>query len=131
MTEWTQYQHKGVIEARKWTDADMRAYANRESGISVSGADMESAIYQPPTGYVARNPDNHADQWYIAPEYFAKHYGAPSPVSALVEALKLFAGGECNCDACFRARRDHARQALGAEWERAVAIMSGHVPSPK
>jgi hypothetical protein len=85
MTEWTQYQHKGVIEARKWTDADMRAYANRESGISVSGADMESAIYQPPTGYVARNPDNHADQWYIAPEYFAKHYGAPSPVSALVE----------------------------------------------
>jgi hypothetical protein len=102
MTEWTQYQRKGVIEVRRWTDADMRAYANRESPISVSGADMESAIYQPPTGYVARNPDNHADQWYIAPEYFAKHYGAPSPVSALVEALERI-GQVCAPESTFSA----------------------------
>ena len=24
---------------------------------------------------IGRNPMNHADLWYIAPEYFAKNYG--------------------------------------------------------
>ncbi len=25
-------------------------------------------------GMIARNPDNHADQWYVAPDYFAKNF---------------------------------------------------------
>jgi hypothetical protein len=28
-------------------------------------------------GFIARNPDNHDDQWYIAREYFNKHYRIP------------------------------------------------------
>jgi hypothetical protein len=63
------YQRKGVIEARPWTDDDKVNMA-----ISVSVADVSAAYSRPATGYVARNPDNPADQWYIAPDYFAKHY---------------------------------------------------------
>jgi hypothetical protein len=48
--------------------------------ISVSPADR----YRPSLvgGMVARNPDNHDDLWYIAPEFFHKNYFAEPPVCA-------------------------------------------------
>jgi hypothetical protein len=44
------------------------------SKISVSDADL----YLPSLegGMIARNPDNHTDQWYINPTFFAKNYDA-------------------------------------------------------
>jgi hypothetical protein len=49
----------------------MRPYEPGEelSSISVSKEDHPKA-----GGMIARNPANHADQWYINPEYFAKNF---------------------------------------------------------
>lgn len=61
---WKQYRRKNV--------AEMRDYVLGEdlTGISVSGVD------DPPNdmGMIARNPDNHNDQWYVARNYFLKNF---------------------------------------------------------
>jgi hypothetical protein len=60
--EFKQYSRKGLSE--------MRPFALKEdmSKISVSPEDLklETLI----GGYVARNPKNHADQWYVSRKYF-------------------------------------------------------------
>ena len=60
---WKQYKRKGLSE--------MRPYVSGEdlTGISVSPTD------DPPNdmGMVARNPQNHKDQWYVARKYFEEN----------------------------------------------------------
>ena len=64
MTEWAKYIRSNV--------AEMRPYVPGESldGISVSACD------DPPSdhGMIARNPRNHADQWYVARRYFEENF---------------------------------------------------------
>lgn len=63
MTKWKQYKRKGLSE--------MRHYVLGEdlTRISVSLED------NPPNdmGMIARNPKNHADQWYVARKYFEEN----------------------------------------------------------
>ena len=66
---WTLYQRVGSIEARPYEKRD-----GFDTRLSVSAADRNRDSLE--GGMVARNPDNHDDRWYIAPEYFAKHYRA-------------------------------------------------------
>lgn len=63
MSEWKQYKRKGLSE--------MRPYVAGEdlSGISVSPEDTPAEDL----GMVARNPSNHADQWYVARAYFEEN----------------------------------------------------------
>ena len=66
MSEWEWYQRVGMVE--------MRLYVPGESldGISVSSED------DPQEGdMIARNPDNHNDQWLVAKQFFQDNY-APS-----------------------------------------------------
>ena len=60
MSEWKQYKRKGLSE--------MRPYVKGEdlSTVSVSAEDDP----ENDMGMIARNPDNHADQWYVARAYF-------------------------------------------------------------
>ena len=60
MSEFKQYQRKGLSE--------MRPYIKGEdlSAVSVSPEDCPAEDM----GMVARNPNNHADQWYVARQYF-------------------------------------------------------------
>jgi hypothetical protein len=57
---WKQYKRKGLSE--------MRPYIKGEdiSKISVSAEDNPETDM----GMIARNPKNHADQWYVAKKYF-------------------------------------------------------------
>lgn len=57
--EYKQYSRKGLSE--------MRPYVSGEdmTGISVSQTDTPEV-----GGMVARNPKDHADQWYVAKKYF-------------------------------------------------------------
>lgn len=57
---WKQYKRKGLSE--------MRPYEKGEdlSGVSVSEQDDP----ENDMGMIARNPKNHADQWYVARKYF-------------------------------------------------------------
>lgn len=76
MSEWKHYRRAGEIEARHWDAEDEYAFVNGDTGrISISPADRETGkVHGLHGGMVARNPDNHDDQWYIAPDFFAKHY---------------------------------------------------------
>ena len=64
MTAFKQYRRKQI--------AELRPYVKGEdlSGISVADVD------DPETdgGMIARNPKNHADQWYVARQYFADNF---------------------------------------------------------
>lgn len=59
MSEWKQYKRKGISE--------MRTYVPGEdvTKFSVNPVDVLEL-----GGMVARNPKNHADQWYVAKKYF-------------------------------------------------------------
>ena len=58
---------------RKSALQEMRPYVPGEdlSGVSVSAEDTPEA-----GGMIARNDDNHADQWYVAKDFFEKKYEA-------------------------------------------------------
>ena len=60
MSEWKQYKRKGLSE--------MRSYVLGEnlSAVSISPEDNPETDL----GMIARNPENHADQWYVARAYF-------------------------------------------------------------
>ena len=62
---WKQYRRKGL--------STMRPYIKGEdlTGISVSDADKQLETLE--GGYIAMNPDNPADQWYVAKAYFDKN----------------------------------------------------------
>jgi len=65
MSEWKRYRKRGTTE--------MRPYVPGEdlSDISVNKEDTPEE-----GGMIARNSDNHEDQWYVAKAYFAAHYEA-------------------------------------------------------
>ena len=58
------YRRKGVTE--------MRPYVPGEdlTNISVSEEDDPATDL----GMIARNPENHSDQWYVARQYFKNHF---------------------------------------------------------
>lgn len=67
MTEWKQYRRTNI--------AEMRAFVPGEdtSKFSVSEPDRQlcvNDIDEFQRGFVARNPQNHAEQWYVARAYF-------------------------------------------------------------
>jgi len=63
MSEFKQYKRKGLSEMRPYV------FGEDLTNISVSAED------DPPNdmGMVARNPKNHADQWYVARKYFEEN----------------------------------------------------------
>lgn len=66
MSEFKQYRKKQLQE--------MRCYVPGEdlAGISVSAPDQKLPSLD--GGMIARNPQNHEDQWYIAAKFFADNY---------------------------------------------------------
>lgn len=63
MDAFKHYRRKG--------HAEMRPYIPGEDlhGVSVSKEDAPRE-----GGMIARNPANHADQWYVAQDYFEKNF---------------------------------------------------------
>lgn len=67
MSEFKQYRRKSISE--------MRQIIGGESLIGVSISDVDKKLKDEfpnifNQGYVARNPKNHEDQWYVAKAYF-------------------------------------------------------------
>lgn len=83
MSEWKQYRRTNV--------AEMRPYIHGELLECISVSDVDD----PPNdmGMVARNPQNHSDQWYVARKYFEDNFAelerGAEPVSAkFIKAVK-------------------------------------------
>ena len=69
MSEFKQYRRKQI--------AELRPYVQDENmdGISVSDADAKAG--SPKAGdMIARNPENHEDQWLVAAQYFTDNFEA-------------------------------------------------------
>lgn len=58
--EYKQYKRKGLSE--------MRPYVKGEDLSKISVAKTDNPIDD--MGMIARNPNNHEDQWYVARKYF-------------------------------------------------------------
>ena len=69
MSEFKQYRRK--------RNAELRPYVLGEDmdGISISDADAKAG--SPKAGdMIARNPEDHDDQWLVAAQYFADNFEA-------------------------------------------------------
>lgn len=67
MSEFKQYRRKSISEMRQVV------FGEDLSGVSISDVDKKLRDEFPnifAQGYIARNPKNHADLWYVAKEYF-------------------------------------------------------------
>lgn len=72
MSEFKQYKRKAIAELRHVTEAECNG-AGFASNISVSVADADNG--SPKQGdMIARNPENHNDQWLVAADYFAVNF---------------------------------------------------------
>ena len=79
MSEWKQYRRTNIAEMREVTDEEIKSGQLIVSEkpcrtvISVSQADKDNG--SPKKGdRVARNPQDHADQWLVAKEYFEQNF---------------------------------------------------------
>lgn len=80
MDDFKYYKRKGLSEMRQYVIGEDL------TGISVSDNDKQLGKEFPNVfaqGYIARNPNNHAEQWYIAKKYFDDNLepAEPTPLS--------------------------------------------------
>ena len=61
-TNFKQYKRKGLSE--------MRPYIKGEDLTGISVSDQDKLLPTLEGGYIARNPKNHEDKWYVAKKYF-------------------------------------------------------------
>jgi len=83
MSGFKHYKRKGLSE--------MRPYVLGESldGISISDADKKLPTLE--GGYIARNPQNHDDKWYVSKEYHEANLEEALEVAEnAVEEAKIF-----------------------------------------
>ncbi len=80
MSRFTKYRRTQIAEMRQVTKEDMMAYqkykeisANGEFIVSIAQVDVKNG--SPKIGdMIARNPQNHSDQWLIAEKYFKENF---------------------------------------------------------
>lgn len=66
--EWRKYIRTNTAEMRPYIDGEML-----DDSISISQADLTNG--SPKIGdMIARNPENHQDQWLVAKDYFLKNF---------------------------------------------------------
>lgn len=64
--EFKKYKRKGLSEMIKISEVPEDAQIK----YSVSAPDVELSKEEFDKGYIARNPKNHDDMWYVAKKYF-------------------------------------------------------------
>jgi len=82
MSKFKNYQRTQISEMREVTQSDIRAFESDKAihslidtqfKVSISDADLKNG--SPKIGdMIARNPQNHNDQWLVAEEYFKNNF---------------------------------------------------------
>jgi len=70
MLEFKKYRRKGLSEMIQYKDFIKESSIDDMELISISDADKKLSKEDFELGYVARNPKNHKDMWYVAKKYF-------------------------------------------------------------
>lgn len=65
MSEFKQYKRKGLSEM-----IEFKNFTGDMSKVSISDQDRLLMSKEFEEGYIARNPKNHKDMWYVAKKYF-------------------------------------------------------------
>lgn len=65
MTMFKQYKRKGLSEM-----TEFKNFVGDMSTVSVSDQDRLLMREEFEQGYIARNPKNHLDMWYVSKKYF-------------------------------------------------------------
>ena len=84
MNNFKQYKRKGLSEMRQI------AFGEDLSGVSISEPDKQLMKDFPNVfaqGFVARNPKNHDDLWYVAKKYFDDNLEEAEPKTATTETF--------------------------------------------
>ena len=72
-----QYRKSKLAEMTPVTQQEVEEYEAGEGGVlsEISISDEDRANGSPKVGDMrARNPENHADQWLVAKEFFEENY---------------------------------------------------------
>jgi hypothetical protein len=75
MSQFKKYKRTNIAEMRPVTNNEIldNGDALLNEGVSISQADLETG--SPKIGdMIARNPNNHNDQWLVAKEYFESNF---------------------------------------------------------
>lgn len=74
MSEFKKYRRSQVAEIREVEEHDIKCFNTFGlPGISISQVDLDNG--SPKIGdMIARNPENHKDQWLIAEKYFQDNF---------------------------------------------------------
>lgn len=87
-SKFRQYQRTAIAEMREVTKGDIQdfhregkitippdAFGDRKNPYRVSISDADLANGSPTIGdMIARNPENHTDQWLVAEDYFKANF---------------------------------------------------------
>lgn len=73
LPEFKAYRRTNIAEMRDLDPAETKDSLS-QAGVSISAPDMQLPDNVFATGKIARNPVNHADQWYVAPAYVANNF---------------------------------------------------------
>jgi hypothetical protein len=76
MTEatWAKYRRTNIAEMRQLNEVER---GGDLTNVSISAPDLALSLENRDEfnrGFVARNPQNHADQWYVARAYFDANF---------------------------------------------------------
>lgn len=63
--EFKQYKRKGLSEM-----IQVKEFTGNIDNVSISAPDQLLTNEEFMEGYIARNPKNHNDMWYVAKKYF-------------------------------------------------------------
>ena len=82
MNEFKKYRRTQIAEMRPVTESDIKAYeidkeihSMRDTEFKVSISDVDRKNGSPKIGdMIARNPNNHNDQWLVAEKYFNENF---------------------------------------------------------
>lgn len=75
MSEFRKYRRTNIAEMRPVTEQEANSSAShlQERGISISDVDIANG--SPHIGdMIARNPQDHEDQWLVAMDYFQLNF---------------------------------------------------------
>ena len=74
MNDWKKYRRTNIAEMRPVTQHEVDCNdALVDNGISISEVDINNG--SPLMGdMIARNPQNHKDQWLVAKKYFKENF---------------------------------------------------------
>jgi (p)ppGpp synthase/HD superfamily hydrolase len=68
MREWKQYKRNSIAEMRPYVPGEILP-----ANVSISSADLSNGSPKP-GDMIARNPQNHSDQWLVSASYFEANF---------------------------------------------------------